>query len=181
MGFSPRGASAPLREGEAKARLLLKRRLKPTVRGVTLIELLIVVTIMGVVAGLSFSTAAAGLDSLRLRSASGQVLSFLEIALDRAERRQQVVELVISPAENALRALSGDASFDRTLVVPEPVRIVTVEPPLVNAQGPEEQRRFLLYPGGTLPRIAIDLITKDGRKRQVLVDPVTGFAHAEAP
>ena len=108
------------------------------------------------------------------------MLSFLNIALDRSERRQQVVELVISPAENALRVRSDDTNFDRTLNVPEPVRIVTVEPPLVNSRGPEEQRRFLIYPGGTLPRIAIDLMTKDGRKRQVLVDPVTGIARAEA-
>src|SRR5262249_23485686 len=99
----------------------------------------------------------------------------------RAERRQQVVELRIAPAENALAARSADSSFVRALAVPEPVRIVAIEPPLVNAFTQDEQRRYLIYPGGTLPRIAIDLQTRDGRKRQVIVDPVTGVPHAEIP
>ncbi|SRR5579883_434858 len=149
--------------------------------GVTLLELLIVITLMSLLAGLAYPSASAGLDTIRLRAASDQAVSFLNAALDRAQRRQQVVELRISPAENALAARSADVSFDRTLSLAEPVRIASVEPAEVNAISTGAQRRFLIYPGGTLPRIVIHLATRDGRRREVVVDPVTGAPHTEMP
>jgi prepilin-type N-terminal cleavage/methylation domain-containing protein len=150
-------------------------------QGVTLLELLIVATLIAVVVGLSFPSAAAGVDSLRVRSAGDKVVAFLDTAIDRAERRQQVVEIRISPGESALSARSADASFNRTLELSEPVRIVSIDPPLLNGGDPTQQRRFLLYPGGTAPRIVINLETRDGRKRRVIVDPVTGLPHSEQP
>jgi len=148
--------------------------------GVTLLELLIVMTIVALLAGLSYPSVSAGLDSMRLRSAGDQVASFLNVAMDRADRKQQVVEIRISPAENALAARSSDLSFDRKAVIPESVRIAAIEPPVLNIAEQDGPRRFLIYPGGTLPRIVIGLVSKDGRKRQVIVDPVTGMPRAEA-
>jgi prepilin-type N-terminal cleavage/methylation domain-containing protein len=148
-------------------------------RGVTLIELLIVATVIALVVGLSFPSAAAGVDSLRIRSASDKIVAFLNTALDRADRRQQVVEIRISVRENAISARTADLSFDRTFEVPDPIRITAVEPALAEGANPDVQRRFLVYPGGTAPRIAIDLASHDGRRRRVIVDPVTGTPHSE--
>ena len=148
-------------------------------RGVTLLELLIVMTLIALIVGLSYPSAAAGVDSLRIRSTADRVVSFLNTALDRAERRQQVVEIRISVTENAISARTADASFDRTMDIPEPIHITAVEPPLVNATNPNQQRRFLVYPGGTAPRITIELASKDGRRRRVIVDPVTGTPRSE--
>ena len=75
-------------------------------RGVTLIEMLVVVTLIALVAGLSFPSVSAGVDSLRLRSASDAIVGFLNTALARADRHQQVVEITVLPAENALVARS---------------------------------------------------------------------------
>ncbi len=147
-------------------------------RGVTLLELLIVATLIALVVGISYPSASAGVDALRIRSAADRVVSFLNTALDRSERRQQVVEIRISIAENAISARSADAGFDRTMEIPEPIHITAVDPPLVNA-SPDQQRRFLVYPGGTAPRIAIELVSKDGRRRRVIVDPVTGTPRSE--
>src|SRR5262249_25526407 len=94
--------------------------------GVTLLELLIVMTIVALLAGLSYPSVSAGLDSMRLRSAGDQVASFLNVAMDRADRKQQVVEIRISPAENALGARSSDLSFDRKAIIPDSVRIATI-------------------------------------------------------
>src|SRR4029078_8980720 len=80
-------------------------------RGVTLLELLIVITLIAIVAGLSYPSLAAGLDSRRLRSASDSIAGFLTTAVDRADRRQQAVEIVISPRENVLLARTADQSF----------------------------------------------------------------------
>lgn len=133
-------------------------------RGVTLIELLIVATLIALVIGISFPSAAGGVDSLRLRSAADRIVSFLNTAFDRADRRQQVIQIRISAQENAISARSADLSFDRVLQIPEPIHIAATD-----------VSSFLLYPGGTPPRIAIDLASKDGRKRDVIVDPINGI------
>jgi hypothetical protein len=71
-------------------------------------------------------------------------------------------------------------SFDRKAEIPDSVRIASIAPTLVNTADTDAQRRFLIYPGGTLPRIVIGLVSKDGRKRQVIVDPMTGMPRSEA-
>jgi prepilin-type N-terminal cleavage/methylation domain-containing protein len=142
--------------------------------GVTLVEMMIVVAIIAVLSAISYPSAAAGIDALRLRSASNEVVSFLNTALERASRHQQVVELRISPGENAMAARSADSAFVRSAAISEPVRILSVQPLLPNGAGPMETRRFLLYPGGAVPRIGIEIGTRDGRRRMVSVDPVTG-------
>jgi prepilin-type N-terminal cleavage/methylation domain-containing protein len=158
-------------------------------RGVTLLELLIVMVIIAVMAAVSYPTASAGLDSLRLRSAGDRVMALLNLALDRADRVQQVVEIRVSPQENAISARSMDLSLNRTLELQAPIRIVSVSqaaaaaPPGLSPAsdaGLSEQRRFLLYPGGTPPRISIELESRNGHKRRVIVDPVTGMLHSEA-
>src|SRR5262249_22560044 len=83
--------------------------------GVTLVEMLIVVVLIGLVAGVSYPSASKGIDILRLRSATNEVSSFLNVSLERATRYQQVVELRISPGESAMAARSEDSTFVRAL------------------------------------------------------------------
>src|SRR5258708_28768891 len=146
-------------------------------RGVTLLEMLIVVTLIGLVAGLSYPSVASGLGTLRLRSASDAIVSLLNTALDRADRRQQVVEIWISTRDNAMIARSADSGFVRRLDVPDPIRITAVLPAI--QANPDEPRRFILYPGGAVPRIGIELANKEGRRRTVSIDPVTGVPLAQ--
>src|SRR5258706_5877087 len=148
-------------------------------RGVTLLEMMIVVTLIALVAGLSYPSVSSGIDSLRLRSASDAIVGFLNTALDRADRRQQVVEIWISPHENAMTARSADLGFVRRLDLPEPIHIISVQPQA--PAGPDEPRRFLCYPGGTVPRIAVEIANREGRRRIVTLDPITGVPRSEAP
>jgi prepilin-type N-terminal cleavage/methylation domain-containing protein len=145
--------------------------------GVTLIELMIVVTLMGLVAGLSYPAVATGVDSLRLRSASNGIVGFLNTAIDRAERRQDVVEIWISPRDNAMIARTPDLGFNRRYELPDTVRILSILPHENSA--PDEPRRFLCYPGGTFPRIGLEIANQAGRKRMVSIDPVTGVPLSE--
>ncbi|MEP7353484.1 MAG: prepilin-type N-terminal cleavage/methylation domain-containing protein [Acidobacteriota bacterium] len=152
-------------------------------RGVTLFEMLIVVALIGLIAGFSYPSVVSGLDTLRMRTASDQVVSFFSAALDRADRRQQVVEIQILPAQNKLIARSSDLSFMRQLIISDPARIVAVYPALpgvIVAEGvAPPPRRFLLYPGGAVPAIGVELATFKGRRRLVHLDPMTGTARAE--
>jgi prepilin-type N-terminal cleavage/methylation domain-containing protein len=148
-------------------------------RGVTLLEALIVVALIGMMAGLSYPAVSSGLDTLRLRSASDSIVSFLNIALDHADRRQQAVEVIISPRENLLLSRTADLGFTRRLEIPSQLRIVSVQPPLPTVLDPLEPRRFLLYPGGSVPGLGVQISTLQGRTRMVSVDPVTGSPGAQ--
>ena len=144
-------------------------------RGVTLIEMLIVVTIIGLMAAISFPAISSGLDSLRLASASDSLVSFLNAGLNRAERRQEAVEVAISTKDNFVSLTS--ASLDRKLDMPSGVTIQQVWPKLpVETDAP---RRFLLLPGGSIPRIGIEIANRKGVHRIVRVNPMTGVPEIE--
>ena len=144
--------------------------------GVTMIEMLIVVMLIALIAGVSYPAASSGLNTLRMRSASDSIATFLATAVDRAERGQQAVEIVISPKENTMVAISSDARFTRRLELSDSIRISNVLPAVAAVSAEEQQpRRFVIYPGGAAPRIGIQITTSNGGTRTVTVDPLTGF------
>lgn len=144
-------------------------------RGVTLVEMLIVVAIIGLIAGISFPAVSSGLDTLRLASASDSLVSFLNAGLNRAERQQEAVEVAISIKDNTVSLTS--ASLARKLEMPNGVTIQQVWPKLaVETDGP---RLFLLLPGGTVPRIGIEIANRKGAHRMVRVNPMTGVPEIE--
>jgi prepilin-type N-terminal cleavage/methylation domain-containing protein len=148
-------------------------------RGITLMELMVVVALMGLIAGISFPAVTSGIDTLRLRSAGETMVGLFNSALDRAERRQQPVEIVINRATNSIAVAGSGAGVERVVDLPQGVRILSILP----AFGPEEAptRSFLLLPGGAVPRISIQLINARGAVRAVTIDPVSGVARMEAP
>ena len=158
----------------------VQRRLNSSSRrGVSLLEMLIAVALLAVLAGLTYPSLSAGLDSLRMRSASNDIVSLLAAALDFADRRQQVVEIQILPADNAVQARTADLSFQRRVALPQPLRIGAVQPAVPGA--PEGQpRRFLVYPGGAVPAIGVEIVNPKGARRMVSVDPFTASPRATA-
>jgi prepilin-type N-terminal cleavage/methylation domain-containing protein len=139
-------------------------------RGVTLLEMLIVVAIIAAIVSVSFPALTAGLAGVRLSSASGSVASFLTAALNNVDRREQAAAVLISPAENVLSvftAASGDKPSAK-LGMPAGVKIEGDEP-----------RRFLLFPGGACPRIVVILKNEKGARRSIRIDPVTAVPKIE--
>src|SRR5215471_5169700 len=78
-------------------------------RGITLLEMLVVVAIIGLMVGLAYPSLSAGLDSVRMVSATDSVAAFLNSAVTRAQRRQQAVALEVSPRENMLAMYTNEA------------------------------------------------------------------------
>jgi prepilin-type N-terminal cleavage/methylation domain-containing protein len=153
----------------------------PSRAGVTLMELLIVVALISLLVGVSFPTVSAGIDSLRLAGAADSIAAFLNGALNRAERRQEVVEVSIWRQENRLSLRSTAPGFQRELPLPEGIQIVTVLPELPDQfAGETGPRRFLLLPGSTVPRVGIVLANARGARRTVRIDPITGPPQVEA-
>jgi prepilin-type N-terminal cleavage/methylation domain-containing protein len=146
--------------------------------GVTLVEMMVVVAIIGLMVGISFPAVSAGIDSVRLASATDSVAAFLNGAVNRSERRQQAVELVISPKDNMLSLYSNEPGFTRELHMPEGVTIEEVLPKIDDAA--EDVRRLVLMPGATVPGIGIQLGNRRGAHRIVRLDPMTGFPRVES-
>ena len=96
--------------------------------GVTLMEMLVVMAIIAIAAAIAFPAVNSGIESLRLKSASDAIVSFLNSGLNRAERRQQLIEITISRSDNNIVMRSEDPNFVRTLSLPEGVTIVRIHP-----------------------------------------------------
>ena len=145
--------------------------------GVTLVELLIVVGIAGAMATIALPALSVGLENMRLSQASDSVAAFLNGALNRVERRQQVIELSVSPRENLVVLRSADGAFARKLDLPDGIRVDAALPRLPVETG--EPRRFLLFPGASPPRLGVQLANRRGQRRIVSVDPITGVPKIE--
>jgi hypothetical protein len=141
-------------------------------------EMLIVAAIMALIAGLSYAPVSAGLETLRLRAASDEVVSLLAMASDRADRKQAVVEIQVLPVGNAVLVRAADQTFLKRVDLPQGMKITRVLPEILYAD-PGAVRRFLIYPGGSVPQVAIDIANSQGRVRRVSLDPLTGAARAE--
>jgi prepilin-type N-terminal cleavage/methylation domain-containing protein len=150
-------------------------------RGVTLIEMMIVVTIMSLIAGLTYPSITSGLDSLRINAASRSIVSFFNSGLNRAERRQQAIQITIDKPGNFLFMRSADPSFGQRLTLPEGVVILKVLPELQQTDDENLPRTFMLYPGGTVPPFGVLIQNRRNTIRLVQVDPMTGVPVVTQP
>ncbi len=140
--------------------------------GVTLIELLMVVAIIALLAGLTYPTASAGMDALKLRSAGDEVAAFLYQAVGKADRRQEPVEIVFQKAEGVITSRGLRPDSERELTLPEGIRMVAVLPEPPGFDQPA--RSYFLLPGAAFPRIAIVIANRKGNRKVVRLDPITG-------
>lgn len=140
--------------------------------GVTLIEMLIVLALIGLMTAITYPAVASGVERLRLRSAGDSVAGFFTGAMNWAERRQQAVVLVIDSSQNRLTARSEKPGFEQRLELSGGVRIAPAEPDRWAEE--EAPRQFLIYPGGPPPAVAVTLVNSRGVSETVRIDPVTG-------
>jgi len=147
--------------------------------GVTLAEMLVVTLIIALLAGITFPAVTAGVETLRLNAAAQSTASFLNAALNVADRRQQAVALTVSRSENAMTLYSLDPGVSRRLDLPDGVAIIAVYPAIPGES--DAGRQVILYPGGTPPRIGVEIANRKNDRRIVRVDPVTGVPTIERP
>jgi len=173
VGKASKGQACPARRGTRAA--------WPE-RGVTLIEMLVVVAVVGIVVGVSIPSISAGLDSVRLASTGDAIASFLNGAVTHAERSEQPVEVVISLKDGTISADGADG-FARRFHVPQGI---TMDKVLPEESGDSEagdskahDRQVLIVPGGTAPAIGVEYSNLHGGRRRVELDPMTGFPRVE--
>lgn len=146
--------------------------------GVTLIEMLVVVIIIGIMVAVVSPSLTAGLDAIRMRSATNSVAAFLNAAVNRSERRQTAVEVAISLKESKLTMYSNEAGFQNELKLPDGILVEAVLPR--TDEDADGVRRLILMPGDSVPGIGIQLMNRRGGRRIVRLDPMTGFPRTES-
>src|SRR5260370_25626655 len=155
-------SQASRRVSTRQTRVPAPRLIKETVRrsqaGVTLIELVVVMAIISLLVGITYPCVAARLETVRLSSAADSVASFINAALNRVERRQEVIAMGISVKDNTIMLHSADAAFERKLELPDGISIQAVLPQLPQADA--SARQVVLMPGGTTPRLGILIVNR---------------------
>lgn len=147
-------------------------------RGITLIEMLVVVALISLVVGLSYPGVSKGLEGIRLRMSADDVASFLSLAMNRVDRTESPVVLRFLKAQGALE-ISGPSGPPKMLKLPDGISIAEVYP--LEPGEPQSERSALLLPGGSFPRLIVELASRGGARRSIRVDPVTGTTLVEGP
>lgn len=142
--------------------------------------MIVVVAIIALVVGVSFPSVTAGIESVRMVSAADSVAAFLNAAVNRAQRREEAVEMVIDLKSAHLAAFSNDPSFQRELTLPDGIGIEAVLSGDAAERNEEPERHIVLLPGGAVPGIGIQLVSKRGARRIIRLDPMTGYPRVES-
>jgi len=146
-------------------------------RGVTLLEMLIVVALIGLLAGITFPAVTSG--SIRCGSTRPPARWWVvQRSADSRRPAPASVEVAIfHPGTDAVAAFQP-AGFEKEVVLPPGISILSIQPePLQPEDGP---RRFLLYPGGAAPRLEVVIANAKNARRAVRLDPITGVATVRA-
>ena len=142
-----------------------ERRTENGQRGITLIELLIVMSIVSLMLGIAYPNVTAGLDGIRLKTTIDRAASFWAEARQRADRYQEVVQVTIDPKKRELRAESAHSDWDAGLAFAEALLIAE----------PKEQSAYMLYPGSPSPQFSLVLETVGGGRSGLKVNILTGL------
>lgn len=139
-------------------------------------EMLVVVVLVSLLIGIAVPSFQAGLPSIRLRSASSSVAQLLNAARIQVERDQRPVVLRVVPERGHLSfqtvgRLGRRAPIAQELEMPADVSIRGIFPSFPGRE--RATREFVLFPGGSVPPMAIALVNQRGAERWVSLDPVT--------
>ena len=136
---------------------------------------MVVVIVIAVITAISTPSISAGIDSVRLATATSSVAAFLNSASNHAERRERPVELAISA--KTLKFVSTDPGSEHELTLPDGIAMEPIS--TLPSEDSEGISRWLFMPGGAVPAVAIQLSNRHGGRRTVKLDPMTGFPRVE--
>ncbi len=143
----------------------MRNRARSAQAGVTLIEMLVVMTLIGLAASIAYPTAAGGLAGIRLRGAVERAQTFFLQAKQYADRRQEVVQLTIDPEGNRLRALSETGRWVETLDFEDGIAVA----------DREDAHSVILFPGSPPPAFELMLSAGGSEKLGFRVNVLSGL------
>jgi general secretion pathway protein H len=149
----------------------LVTRHSPLSRGVTLLELLIVMALATMLLALVFPSIRSGMGTLALHSSAQRLAAAAKFARDQAIYRQKPFLLEIDAAAGTVSVLDSDGG-SRSFELPPEVRVGRILP--LEPDAPSQRRTFLFSPDGS--SVPFQVILENPRRRvAVSTDPLTGF------
>ena len=141
-------------------------------RGVTLLELLVVMALASILLALVFPSIGAGLATLELRASAQRLAAAAKFARDQAIYQQRWFQLVIDSNTGTVSVMDADGGSRRGFELPAGVRVEGILPPDVGTLS--SRRRLLFSPdGGSAP---FEIILGNQRRQvRIAADPLTGF------
>lgn len=148
-------------------------RKDPGRSGFTLFELLLVLFLAGLVAALALPSFSGALSQARFRGGAMEVRAVFSLArtLSASQARTRTVVLSLGNGAfgvegEAKRVLPEGVTFSSVLVGNEPVA--------------QETARIRFFPDGSADETEIVLLSPDGGRLGVVVDPLTGIAEVRS-
>jgi prepilin-type N-terminal cleavage/methylation domain-containing protein len=131
-------------------------------RGITLIETLVVVTLIGLLAAVVSPAVGSGVETVRLRTSGERLAATMRMARERAVRTRHYWQVSVDPETRIveLRDLQGDAVKQWELPV-------AVEGEAVSA---------VFAPDGSFSTLRLTLVNQRGRGLRLEMDALTGMA-----
>lgn len=125
--------------------------------GITLMEMLMVMTLIGLLASVATPAVTAGMETVKLRNSAERLAATLRMARERAVRTRHYFQVTVDPQTRRveLRDLEGD--FAREWEMPETISM-NVDRPLL----------FQFAPDGSVPSLHVEL--ENSRKRTANID-----------
>jgi type II secretion system protein H len=140
-------------------------------RGVTLLELLIVVVLASILLSLVFPSIRAGMGTMALRSSAQRLAAAARFARDQAIYRQRPFLLEINGETGTVSVLDSDGG-SRSFELPAEVRVGSASP--FETDGTSRIQSFLFPSDGS--SVPFRVILESSRRRvEVRMDPLTGF------
>jgi type II secretory pathway pseudopilin PulG len=128
----------------------------------TLLELMVVITILALMAGLVVPRIGPWLDNWRVRSAAERIAQAFRYARTRALFEQHYYLVEIFPEKSLVRVLQPDSKFMREFSLPDGVQAGEGDPKEIRRGAPEVLRYFF-PPSGEVEQKDLWLRNKQGR------------------
>lgn len=141
-------------------------------KGFSLLELVIVLIVIGLAAGLSYPSLRRGTNAFHLRAAGRDVLNHLRYAREKAITEQKEMTVTMDPNTQTV-ILSDAAGEDRkVMTLPGDVKIVEMRSVEQEIKEGPLVTRFL--PNGSAESAEIVLKADNGGEIRLIVDSITG-------
>jgi len=159
---------------QAKARLPLQRGnpMQSLVLGFTLLELLVVLLLVGLLTALVFPSIGRGVQTLRLKTSSREIVATLRLARSKSITEQKIYWVSFDLEKNQVELSSDDRRYQKSFQLPEGIAISKVSSEGANEPRNQQSYHYFFEPNGMAQAFEVLLWNSRGRGMKIFQDPL---------